>query len=239
MSWPLDVLSMTERTLPSWPILHSVTRAIFQSFRCFVSRSTTTSPGRRLRCCRTHFERCWRVFRYSFRQRTQNSLVRCWMRRHRRRQNISACSKSPGGGRTTLDVLVSRFTGARGIKLFTSDRLSTVSGLELIIPSTSTSSIRKPSSVRLVRLTRFVFEHTDQNQLPGCSVWEWIWIKHKLCFNQEIFLIVAFFSHQARLNMFPHVHFHQKRQTKFTSEKVTHWHSFVFSWSYNQFSTGF
>ena len=149
-SWPDVVFKITDRTFPSWPTLHEVTRANFQSFRWLVSRRITTSPFSKLRFLICHFVRCCNELRNSLRHRIQNSFVTCWILLHCRLQNMSARWKSPGGGRITLDFLVNKLTGAIGIKLLTSDKLSTVRGLELITPSTSTIRVLNPSSVKLV-----------------------------------------------------------------------------------------
>ena len=58
--------------------------------------------------------------------------------------------KWPGGGITSFDFIVRRFTGLRGTRLVTSLSISVANGREFMIASTSTSRVCKESSDKLL-----------------------------------------------------------------------------------------
>ena len=60
--------------------------------------------------------------------------------------------KLPGGGITTLDLIIRRLMGLNRATLVTSFITSVVSGLVLIIASTSTTRVYNDSSVKLLPL---------------------------------------------------------------------------------------
>ena len=80
------------------------------------SRIITTSPSVMFTFLSFHFDRGWRLCRYSFFQRLQNSLARCCTLRHLRRTYLSSLSNVPGGGMTTLLFPVKIIFGFRGIR---------------------------------------------------------------------------------------------------------------------------
>ena len=106
---------------------------------------TTSSVCKFLRG-RTHFWRCCKLSRNSFRQRVQNSFARCWTRLQRFLQNTSAGWKAPGGLRTTLDFKVSKWLGVRGLGQSGSASWLTVRGRLLTIASASRIRVLRDSS---------------------------------------------------------------------------------------------
>ena len=113
------------------------------------SFSNTMSPASKSRFFVFHFCRIWMLLRNLFLQRDQNSSVICWIQLYLRRDCKSGLSKIPGGGKITLVVCVSRLLGEMGIWILTSLSVSTVSALELMIPSVSANRVLKFSSIKL------------------------------------------------------------------------------------------
>ena len=113
------------------------------------SFSNTMSPTSKFHFFVFHFCWIWRLWRNSFLQRDQNYPAICWIYLHLCRECKSGLSKLPGGGKTTPAFCVSRLLGESGIWLLTSLSVSTVSSLELMIPSVSANSALKFSSFNL------------------------------------------------------------------------------------------
>ena len=86
------------------------------------SCTITTSPILRFLFGRDHFCRKLRLMRYSFLHLLQNCSARNWTRHHRFRAYTSSLTKLPGGGRSVLFFIVSRWFGVKGSKLFGSFR---------------------------------------------------------------------------------------------------------------------
>ena len=78
----------------------------------------------------------------------QNSPAICCTHCHLLFEYASGFLNSPGGGMTTLVFIVRRLLGESGILLFESLMVSTVSGLELMISSTSTINVLSDSSFK-------------------------------------------------------------------------------------------
>lgn len=103
------VLTSTWRTRPSSPGKTLMTRPLDHLFRGrSLSKTRTMSLMDMLRRGLFHFFLTCETRTYSLLNRCQNSLARCWTARHRFLQYTSACWNTPGGGRTTLDFMVSR-----------------------------------------------------------------------------------------------------------------------------------
>ena len=85
----------------------------------------------------------------SFLHLFQNALDKCCTSLQCFLKYISAGIKTPDGGITTLDFIVSRLIGLSGTGLVTSLITSVVKGRELTIASTSVNKVFKDSSVWL------------------------------------------------------------------------------------------
>ena len=96
-----------------------------------------------------HLALLCRVPKTFFRNRHQNSSAICWILLQRQRLYKSGFLKSAGGGKTTLDFVVSRLIGLSATSLPTSPKVSTVKGLEYT-DSTSVNSVIGDSSFKLV-----------------------------------------------------------------------------------------
>ena len=95
-----------------------------------------------------HFYLSWRVWTKSLRHLYQNSLVICCTLLDTCLQYKSGLWKTPGGGITTLDLIV-KFFGDKDLNPWPSLVFYTVSGRELITTSVSVMSICKDSSSNL------------------------------------------------------------------------------------------
>ena len=89
-----------------------------------------------------------RLWRNSFLHLLQNSTAICCTRCHLLFEYASGLLNSPGGGMTTLVFIVWRLLGESGILLFESLMVSTVSGLELMVSSTSAINVLSDSSFK-------------------------------------------------------------------------------------------
>ena len=112
------------------------------------SFSNTMSPTSKSCFFVFHFCWIWRLWRNSFLQHDQNSPAIRWIHLYLCCEYKSCLLKLPGGGKITLVFCVSRLLGEGGIWLLTLS-VSTVSGLELMIPSVSANSALKFSSFKL------------------------------------------------------------------------------------------
>ena len=88
------------------------------------------------------------LWRNSFLHLLQNFPAICCTRCHLLFEYASGLLNSPGGGMTTLVFIVRRLLGESGISLFGSLMVSTVSGFELMISSTSAINVPSDSSFK-------------------------------------------------------------------------------------------
>ena len=137
----------TERTSPSLPARTETTRPIGQRERGeSSSMMRTRSFSRRLSRGDVHFTRSCRVGRKSALHRDQNSLARCWTRRHLLLQYRSARPNSPGGGNTTSDFRVRIWFGQSGGVVSSVVDSTGVRGRQFTMHSASVMKVRKSSS---------------------------------------------------------------------------------------------
>ena len=97
-----------------------------------------------------HFCLSCKVARNSLCHLFQNSLHICCTLLQRLLQYKSGFPNAPGGGITTFDFIVRRWLGESATSLLTSLMVSTTSGLELTMASTSVNRVFNDSSSKLL-----------------------------------------------------------------------------------------
>ena len=104
--------SLTLRTLPLLSLYAFTIRAIGHRFQSASCLSNTMSPTWQFHFWLFHFFLFWIVSRTSFLHLSQNPLATCCTLLHCFLEYLSGVVKSPGGGITTLDFIVTRLIGA-------------------------------------------------------------------------------------------------------------------------------
>ena len=112
----------------------------------YCSFNIKMSPNSKFLLLSFHFCLVCKLCRNSFLHLCQNSSAICCTRLHLLLEYRSGFVKTPGGGMTTFVFIVNRLLGESGIWLLISLKVSTVSGLELIIDSTSAIKVLSASS---------------------------------------------------------------------------------------------
>ena len=125
--------NQTLRTKPMSSVCTPITFEIGHSLRLAFVFNSTMSPSWKLLHLLFHFGQVWRLHRNSLHYLNQNSFAICWMCLHLLLLNLPAFTNWPGGGNTTLDFIVRILLGHNGCSLWTSPKVSTVSGLEFNI----------------------------------------------------------------------------------------------------------
>ena len=177
-SCPLRVLPASSRTLlttPSESLCTWTTFAIGHWLRlASIFKSTISSMTNYLRFF--YFWQDWGADKNSFLHICQNSLAMGWPRLQRILLNSSALTNSPGGGITTLVVIVKILFGLNGCSLLTSPKVSTVKGPEFDIASVSASSVLNDSSFKLLPCVTNNNNRMLNLPLPNCP--------HMTCFKR-------------------------------------------------------
>ena len=159
-------VNLTVRTRPSALWLTADTRASSHWLRAALSSFTMTiSPSGTSFRDLVHFWRCWRLDRYSFLHRDQNSSAKCCTRLQRALQYLSADENTPGGDNTILDFIVRMWLGVRGLSESGSSRLSTVKGRLLTTASVSHIRVLSDSSSSCKALLRRSASNTLRTDL--------------------------------------------------------------------------
>ena len=124
--------------------------ANFHSLRLPSSFSNTASPIQNFLLETNHFCLSSKVARNFLRHLFQNSLHICYTLLQRLLQYKSGFPNAPAVGITTFDFILWRWLGESATSLLTSLMVSTTSGLELTMASTSVNRVFNDSSSKLL-----------------------------------------------------------------------------------------